>query len=139
MLNSALCNFQESVWNFLQVKKKEKNNLICLSGINNSSKGIHWFLKEQYLKELDDLFSLLGLSGRLNQLKNLPAMQETQRRGFNPYVRKIPWRRKRQPTPVFLPGESHGQRSMVGYSPWGRRVGQEWHNWACTHAFSILA
>ena len=32
---------------------------------------------------------------------------------------KIPWRRKWQPTPVFLPGESHGQRSLAGYSPWG--------------------
>jgi len=31
----------------------------------------------------------------------------------------IPWRRKRQPTPVFLPGESHGQRNLAGYSPWG--------------------
>ena len=35
------------------------------------------------------------------------------------WVRKIPWRRKWQPTPVFLPGESHGQRSLVGYSLWG--------------------
>ena len=35
------------------------------------------------------------------------------------WVRKIPWRRKRQPTPVVLPGESHGQRSLAGYSPWG--------------------
>ena len=34
-------------------------------------------------------------------------------------VRKIPWKRARQPTPVFLPGESHGQSSMVGYGPWG--------------------
>ena len=33
----------------------------------------------------------------------------------------IPWRRKWQPTPVFLPGESHGGRSLVGYSPWGRK------------------
>jgi len=32
---------------------------------------------------------------------------------------RFPWRRARQPTPVFLPGESHGQRSPVGYSPWG--------------------
>ena len=37
---------------------------------------------------------------------------------FDPWVRKIPWRRKRQPTPVFLPGKSHGQRSLAGYSPW---------------------
>ena len=39
------------------------------------------------------------------------------RHGFNPWVRKIPCRRKWQPTPIFLPGESHGQRSLVGYSP----------------------
>ena len=38
---------------------------------------------------------------------------------FDPWVGKIPWRRAWQPTPVFLPGDSHGQRSPVGYSPWG--------------------
>ena len=38
---------------------------------------------------------------------------------FDPWVGKIPWRRAWQPTPVFLPGESHGQRSLVDYSPWG--------------------
>ena len=36
--------------------------------------------------------------------------------------RFFPWRRKWQPTPVFLPGKSHGQKSLVGYSPWGCRV-----------------
>ena len=41
------------------------------------------------------------------------------RRGFDPWVRKIPWSRKQQPTPGFLPGESHGQRSLVGYSRQG--------------------
>ena len=40
---------------------------------------------------------------------------------FSPWVRKIPWRRKWQPTPGFLSGKSHGQRSLVGYSPWGRK------------------
>ena len=40
---------------------------------------------------------------------------------FAPWVGKILWRREQQSTPVFLPGESHGQRSLVGYSPWGRR------------------
>ena len=50
-------------------------------------------------------------------VKNLPA----RRPGFNPWVGKIPWRRKWQPNPVFLPGESHGQRSLVGYSPWGHK------------------
>ena len=38
---------------------------------------------------------------------------------FNPWVGKIPWRRKWQPTLVFLPGKSHGRRSLAGYSPWG--------------------
>ena len=40
---------------------------------------------------------------------------------FDPWVRKIPWRRKWQPTPVFLPGESHGQRNLVGYNLWGHK------------------
>ena len=46
--------------------------------------------------------------------KNPPAMHETR-------VGKIPWRRDWQPTPVLLPGEFHGQRSLVVYSPWGRK------------------
>ena len=39
--------------------------------------------------------------------------------GFDPWVGKIPWRRKGQPAPVFLPGKFHGQRSLAGYSPGG--------------------
>ena len=51
-------------------------------------------------------------------VKNLPAMQET---WFDPWVRKILWRREWLPTPVFLPGESHEQRSLAGYHPWGHK------------------
>ena len=40
---------------------------------------------------------------------------------FDPWVGKIPWRRKWQPTPVFLPGKPHRQRSLAGYSPWGHK------------------
>ena len=40
---------------------------------------------------------------------------------FDPWAGKIPWRREWQPTPVILPGESHEQRSLVGYSPWSHR------------------
>ena len=40
------------------------------------------------------------------------------RLGFEPWIRKIPWRREWLPTPVFLPREFHGQRRLVGYSPW---------------------
>ena len=54
------------------------------------------------------------------RLKRVPGM-ECRRPGFDPCIGKIPWRRKWQPTPVLLPGEPHGGRSLVGYSPWGRK------------------
>ena len=53
---------------------------------------------------------------------------------FNPWVRKIPWSRKWQSTPVFLPGESHGQRSLVGYSPWGHKS----QTWLSTQSDIVL-
>ena len=53
-------------------------------------------------------------------VKNLPAVMETWVRSLG-QVGKIPWRREWQPTPVFLPGKSHGQRSLEGYSSWGRK------------------
>ena len=54
-------------------------------------------------------------------VKNLPAnAADIKRHAFDPWVRKNPWRREWLPTPVFLPKESHGPRSLAGYSPWGR-------------------
>ena len=49
----------------------------------------------------------------------LILLDEVRRCRFDPWVRKILWRRKWQPTPVFLPGKPHGQRSLAGYSPGG--------------------
>ena len=46
---------------------------------------------------------------------------QCRRPGFDPWVRKIPWRREWLPTPVLLHGEFHGQRSLGGYSPWGHK------------------
>ena len=46
-------------------------------------------------------------------------MQETHEMWFNPWIWKIPWSRKWQRSPVFLPRAFHGQRSLAGYSPWG--------------------
>ena len=55
-------------------------------------------------------------------VKNLPCQRRRHERDrFCPWVRKISWGRKRQCTPVFLPGKSHGQRSLVGYSQWGHK------------------
>ena len=70
--------------------------------LNESAIGIHMFRA-----------SLVA-----QMVKNLPVMWET---WVWSWVGKIPWRRAWQPTPVFLPGESHGQRNPAGYSPWGRK------------------
>ena len=51
--------------------------------------------------------------------ENLPANPGDIRHGFELWVKKILWRREWLPTPVFLPRKFHGQRSLVGYSPWG--------------------
>ena len=47
------------------------------------------------------------------------SASQCSRHRVNPWIGKIPWRRKWQPTPVHLPGKCHGLRSLVGYSPWG--------------------
>ena len=59
------------------------------------------------------IFPHIEVSLEAQRVKHLPAMQKTWVQ-----ILGLPWRRKWQPTPVFLPGESHGQRSPVGYSPW---------------------
>ena len=59
----------------------------------------------------------------LNSLRGSPSVKnihlQCRTPQFNPWVRKIPWRREWEPTPVFLPGKFRGQRSLVGYSPYG--------------------
>ena len=70
-----------------------------------------------------------------------PACQcrRYERYGFDPWVRKIPWRRAWQPTPVFLSRESHGQRRVVGYSLWGHKESDmtkvTWHG--CTRLLKV--
>ena len=76
----------------------------------------------QFLGQKDPHSSMLGLPWWL-RLKNLPAMQETQ---FDPWVGKIPGRRARLPTPVFLPGESPWTEEPLGLqSLWLQRVGHD--------------
>ena len=60
--------------------------------------------------------------------------------GFDPWVRKITWRREWVPTPVFLSGEFHAQRSLAGYSPWGHeRVGHSWETKNFTSLETVVA
>ena len=63
--------------------------------------------------------------------KNLLAMWETR---FDPWVRKIPRRREWPPTPLLLPGESHGQRSLAGCSPWGHKESDTTERLTCLQA-----
>ena len=64
-------------------------------------------------------------------VKSPSAMQETR---VDPWVGKIPSRRAWQPTPVFLPGKSHGQKNLAGYSPWGHKeldIAEEANTFTC--------
>ena len=70
-------------------------------------------------------------------VKNPAAHAGDVRDGFDPWVGKICWRRLWQPTPVFLPGESYGQRSLAGYSPWGHKESDMTER-AGTHVVPVL-
>ena len=73
-------------------------------------------LRKEDMQICESFHGFLGYSGG-SVVKNLPAKAGDP--GFDPWVGKVPWRRKWQPTPVFLPGNPHGQRRLAGYSPWG--------------------
>ena len=68
----------------------------------------------------EELQFLRGFPGDTSGKEPNRQCRRGKRRGFDPWVGKIPWRRAWQPTPVSLPGENRGQRSLAGYSPWGR-------------------
>ena len=63
------------------------------------------------------LYFLLGFPGGTSGKEPACQCRRPKRCWFDPWVRKIPWRKAPQPTPVFLPGESQGQRRLEGYSP----------------------
>ena len=74
------------------------------------------------LNDWTELIHKLRASQVVLMVKNPPANAGDMRLGIDLWVREITWRRAGQPPPIFLPGESHGQRSLVGYSP----LGQTW-------------
>ena len=67
-------------------------------------------------------------------IKSLPAVQET---GVQSLGQVDPWRREWLTTPVFLPGESHGQGSLVGYSPWGCKESDVTEQLTHTHTYAL--
>ena len=72
-----------------------------------------------WLKEDRYDYYIWGFPSGASGKESICQQRRSKRPEFDPWVGKIPWRRAWQPTPVFLPGEYHGQRSLVGYSPWG--------------------
>ena len=85
---------------------------------------------------------LVWLLSPFNQGRELPGWHsgkkkkksacQHRRQGFGPWVRRIPWRKKWKPTPVFFPGETHGQRRLAGYSPRGCKE-SDMTEWLSTH------
>ena len=65
--------------------------------------------------------SKMSTGGLATWLSGKESTYQCRRREFNPWMRKIPWRRKSYPTPVILPGKSHGERRLAGNSPWGHQ------------------
>ena len=77
-----------------------------------------------------------GLPGWLSGKESTCHWSRHRRRGFDPWVRKIPWRRAWQPIPVFWPGKYHGQKSLAGSSPW-RPKESDMTVWLSTHTPSV--
>ena len=89
-----------------------------------------YFLKysSQFFQVIKLAYTTLSVINKDNALPRWFSGKESacqcrrcKRCGFDPWVRKKSWRKKWQPTPVFLPGKFHGQRSLVGYSPWSHK------------------
>ena len=96
--------------------------LNCLMGqMENSGQVISSGDGQIFLKQ----HTFIGFPRWLSGKESACQCGRCRRHGFDPWVRKIPWRRKWQPTPVFLPRKFHEQRSLVGYSPWDCRVGHD--------------
>ena len=103
------------VWSLSHWNTREPPSFIFLmSGVLKTI--FHVFCHCQHFKGWEIRHNLLqGRTSLVAQtVKHLPTV-------FNPCVGKISWRRKWHPTPILLPGKSHGWRSLVGYSPWGSK------------------
>ena len=121
-------------WHFIVVS-------ICISLIIHDIEWCSWSSDSSSEKRLSPLCSsfsrFFGTSGffvvpRWYSGKEYACQcRRCKRHGFNPWVRKILWRREWQSIPGLLPGESHGQRSLVGYGAWGHKRTR--HDWTAKH------
>ena len=114
--NFELCTREQVVSNVIRRKKPDSKKppfldptALCRLYCQLGPSGMVWGVRLS--RQQCVVSSMVAQSG-----KKLPQCRTPE---FNPWVRKIPWRRKWQSTPVFLSGEPHEQRSLGGYSPWG--------------------
>ena len=84
-------------------------------------------------KKLNSLTFHLRLLSHCSGIEPIYQCRRCKRYRFDPWVGKIPWCRNWQPAPVFLPGKSHGQRSLAGCSPWGLK-GSDMTECVCAYA-----
>ena len=114
---SCICfySFNLRMWG----KKKYALNIHYLSGLITVTYYYLWPWQKSCDLRTAVLFHSASFRGLPWWLSGKESTCQCKRCRFDPWVRKIPWRRKWQPSPVFLPGKSHGQRNLVGYSPWG--------------------
>ena len=114
MVELVKCRREESIFKsqFLFRTGKLSDEIYPQNAISFGEKGI-------LLRHLCVVFMHILLASPVAQMVGNPP--QSRRPGFNPWVQKIPWRRECLPSPIILPGEFHGQRSLTGYSPWDRR------------------
>ena len=129
---TRLSNLTQHSMNISRWLRGEGNgNLLQCSCLENSRVGGAWWA------------AIYGVAQSRTRLKRLSSSSSSgkefpcqwRRLRFDPWIRKISRRRKRQPTPVFLTGESHGQRSLEGYSSWGGQSDRD--HWAQAHRSMI--
>ena len=115
--------FKISVSFFLSSNPTAHSALSCCSQEKLSIDSAQWKLalgNTPHSQSTSDLCKLPGFPGGTSGKEPMCQCRRHMRRcAFDPWVGKYPWGRARLPTPVFLPGESHGQGSLAGYSPWG--------------------
>ena len=87
----------------------------------NTLREINYHQCEVYCFKISTAILFPGGSVGKENACNIGDRLQYRRPRFDPWVGKIPWRKKWQTTPVFLPGEAHGQKSLAGYSLWGHK------------------
>ena len=129
-----------SMWSIVYLNKillvtlESSNTLALMKAVQSFSFNLQYKLMSWIV-----LLPLTGFPGGTSGEEPACQYKRHQRCGFDPWVRKILWRRAWQPAPVFLPGESHGQRSLANYSPQGHKeldmTEVTWHRTAQHIAF----